>query len=163
MSDSCSWSIRFAPPGWGQAYSQTVFLAAWGEILRTDDGGASWATLAPVNYNDIALHPTDPAVIMAVGDGLGVQRSLDGGLTWAAAVEGLTAIVPPDLAVDPDRIETLYALGSAAGTILKSDSGGETWRTLTVVENAGKPGWSAGSVLVDPFLSSRVYVAGDPI
>ncbi len=159
VSDKCSWSIRFAPPGWGQTYSQTVFLAAWGEILRTDDGGDSWTSVTPINYNDVALHPTNPAVMMAVGDGLGVQRSLDGGATWAAAVEGLTAIVPPDLAVDPERIETLYALGSAPGTILKSDSGGETWQTLMVAENAE----GAGSVLVDPFQPSRVYVGGDPI
>ncbi|HUW08146.1 MAG TPA: hypothetical protein VM537_00370, partial [Anaerolineae bacterium] len=95
-------------------------------ILRSDDGGQSWRTLATGPWDEIralAIHPQRPDHLLAATS-VAVVQSRDGGETWTE--------VPLDdhpvqaLAFDLEDVDTLYA-GLYSGGVYASDDGGVTW------------------------------------
>ena len=101
-----------------------------GTVLRTADGGDTWADLTDFNafsadLNDVVV--ISPGVLMAAGESPGLFRSDDAGRHWAAVdnpagVElwNIEAVVPG----------VLSAIGEG-GEVLRSADGGETWTRLT--------------------------------
>ncbi len=131
------------------ARDRTLFVAAGQRILRSTDGGASWAHLrgglppAPGLAQDtqirLALSPAyaeDHTLFaggrLRAGLGLGVWRSTDGGDTWQPASHGLRHLEVYDLVISPafaaDHTLFAYCFGGAGGPFLyRSQDGGASW------------------------------------
>ena len=114
-----------------------------GGLWRSFDGGASWTTntdaLAVNGVSDLAIDPTNTLVMyMATGDGdsgdtrsIGVLKSLNGGLTWAAT--GLTSPVTTNflirrLIVNPSNSQIVIAACNTG--IFRTTNGGTNWTNV---------------------------------
>ena len=147
LRDEHEWMLPYSPEaGCVRGYAfhgQRVYAAVEvGGVLRSDDGGLTWA-LAPgsdgdpnlggppepfiyPDIHDIAVHPSDPDLVFAATGG-GFYRSDDGGATWdllySCYCRGLW--LDPD---DPDHIifgPARYV--GAGGRIEESHDGGQNW------------------------------------
>lgn len=119
-------------------------------LFRSPDGGVTWSPPdgIPVEFfraTDIAAPANDPSRVYVTALS-GVFRSLDRGLSFAPAVDGLPpmpGIQPLRLAVDPSRVGTLYmlaGLGGGAATdapeqapppnVFRTTSGADSWTPL---------------------------------
>ena len=98
-------------------------------ILRSTDGGASWQESADgqsLRYVSALLFwAQEPGRVLAASD-LGVQLSLDGGLTFSDQLGGdaISALVR-----DPFSAEALFAAGRRS--LYRSDDRGATWQTVS--------------------------------
>ncbi len=62
----------------------TVYAATGGKIIKTTNGGATWATVYSENnlwVNDIAIKPDQPDVVLAASD-QGLLRTTNAGANW---------------------------------------------------------------------------------
>jgi photosystem II stability/assembly factor-like uncharacterized protein len=151
--------------------------------FRSTDGGATWASvggsLLDVEY--LAVHPADANKAWAATgsvDAARLYRTSDGGATWIDSTDGLPAIRPSALFVDPSNPDTLY-LGSHCdpngfgfgngitpnGTsysktagVFKSTDGGATWTPSF----AGLSGITqcVEELSIDPFSPWRLFITG---
>jgi photosystem II stability/assembly factor-like uncharacterized protein len=155
-------SIDFPPLAWGDTFSDTVFGAGCmgGDLYKTTDGGDMWEQLpdARSGKNDIALHPTISNTLYAGSRFDGVLKSEDGGETFRVINQGLTAVVPKQLATVPGQPDVVYAVLDREGGIYKGTQGGANWQFLEIVES--EPHNLFQVVCVDPFTPTRVYAAG---
>jgi photosystem II stability/assembly factor-like uncharacterized protein len=124
--------------------------------LTADDSGT---------FSDIAVDPTDPNIIYAIGGKVSGQRcslpykTTNGGTSWTLMASGL-AVGECGNAITIDRLApaTLYLAvfkpsGSSVG-VYKTINGGATW----VVANTGLAG-SVNRVAISPINSSILYAA----
>jgi len=122
---------------------QRVYAAVEvGGVLRSDDGGASWALARGSDGNpdlsgppepfvypdihDLVVHPSDPDLVIAATGG-GLYRSVDGGATWALLYDCYCR----GLWLDPDDSDHIIfgpaqQIG-AQGSIEETHDGGLTW------------------------------------
>ena len=151
-------SIEFAPNAWREPYSQTLFVSAcFDEVMRSDNGGDAWAFIDPQvdeSHKGLGLHPSDPNVLYATGSRQAIYKTGDGGTTWNVAHEGLTAVIPSNLATVAGQPDVVYAVTEIG--LLKGTRGGATWQVLPV-------GGDVSFVATDPFTPSRVYAAGGDV
>jgi len=127
-------AIAFHPTDTAKIY----IGAPSGGFWYTNDGGASWATstdtLPTIGVSAIALHPETPEVIlMGTGDddggddqGMGVFKSLDGGLTWEESNNGMPDLTVCMFAPHETDHNTLLA-ATKNGGIYKTTDFGATW------------------------------------
>lgn len=156
-------SIAFPPPlGWGDAYSRTVYAAGcWDDAYKTTDGGNTWQDWGPGTGGwgwSIALDPQTPGVTYKASLRDGVYKTTDEGDTWRVVNQGLTAMVPSQLATVPDQPDVVYAVAEGWEGVLKGKRGGESWQFL---ECDGADEGPDGSMLVDPFTPGRLYRSGN--
>jgi len=97
-------------------------LARDGALQRTDDGGASWSVLAAEVARARAILATGLDTLL-VGTADGVQRSIDGGTTFAPAAGARGRVTAFDRAG-----KALIAYGPR--TLLLSTDGGARWRAI---------------------------------
>jgi photosystem II stability/assembly factor-like uncharacterized protein len=134
----------------------TIFCGApAGGLWRTYDGGQNWVSntdvLPTLGVSAIVFNQADPSIVyIGTGDrdagdapGMGVMKSIDGGLTWEFANDGMESLSVGDLLIDPINPEVLIA-GTADG-IFRSEDGAVTWEltssnTINYKELAFKPG-----------------------
>lgn len=120
-------------------------------VLKSVDGAATWADanagMTGAIIRGVALAPGNPSTVYAGEQGGVVFVSTNGGLSWT----------PHDsrgeiyaMAVDPHAPTTVWVAGGNGAA--KSTDGGATWSRL------GPSGQPLGAVLVDPGVSSTVYV-----
>jgi photosystem II stability/assembly factor-like uncharacterized protein len=101
-------------------------------VFKTVDRGDSWQrVLWGTTVYAIAVDPSRPQVVYA-GNDVGVYKSLNGGGSWRAVNQGLSAPFVYTLAVDPQRTPTVYAGTSDAA--FKTLRGGASWTAITPVE-----------------------------
>lgn len=127
----------------------------------------NWQLAGPTNIpgrvTDLAVDPTDSAIIYAANAGAGIFKTTDRGLTWRAVFEEVGTYSMGAVAVDPNHPNVVYAgtgeingrVQSYDGTgLYKSVNGGETWAF------SGLPlSYGIGRILVDPNNSNIVYAA----
>ncbi len=157
-------------------------------VYRTTDGGKSWAQtlkLGPwTGVADLASDPADSKTVFAAaweahqypwqsyftpisGEGSGVYRSSDGGLTWTRITGGgwpTGALGRISLATArTSRGLRVYAeVDSAhAGGLYRSDDGGAHWLRANSDEAAS--GYYASRVTVAPNDPDTVYLVGQSI
>jgi photosystem II stability/assembly factor-like uncharacterized protein len=85
-----------------------------GGLMRSEDGGATWADHAAGAQPDVhalAWHPRVPGRAYETGGG-GAAWSLDGGVTWQPADEGRDRHYTWALAVDPDDPDCWFVSAS---------------------------------------------------
>jgi photosystem II stability/assembly factor-like uncharacterized protein len=129
-------------------------------FFRSDDGGTTWQDLGagiPNMLDAIAVAPSEPAVVYAIEDGVGLLRSGDGGQSWSLEGEGLPASADGEnllasLAVDPRLSSVVYVGGTASG-VYRSTDGGRHFAAL----GAGLEAADVATIVVDPTDPSRVY------
>jgi photosystem II stability/assembly factor-like uncharacterized protein len=80
-------------------------------LFRTTNAGLTWTKVPgfAATVNAIVAAPTTPTAFYANLDGFGVQRSIDGGVTWTPARRGLAPVPVSSLTVDPNDPRLLYA------------------------------------------------------
>jgi len=145
--------VPFFPPGTGQYDSlfvlglavdpsdpATLYGASVGAVLKSSDGGMSWAALTrqdpDVLYFEIVVDPASPSTVYAAGahfnaatsqpDGAALLKSIDSGATWVSIAQGLPAGLV-QLAVEPGS-SRLYA--GTGGGLFASGDGGASWERL---------------------------------
>jgi photosystem II stability/assembly factor-like uncharacterized protein len=106
----------------------TLYLARGSDLLKSTDGGATWAVLPAIAATELALDPSaDPAILYAAG-GASIGRSTDGGATWSAVLISPGAFAS-HVAVAPSAPQVVYAvLESDGNTIYRSADHGATWQ-----------------------------------
>ncbi len=112
-----------------------LFLGAR-PIYRSADGGKSWAAIENIpkseeraNITSIAIDPSDPQVMYAIGHGVGVVKSTDAGQTWSSTSSGLDGMSTEGFAVDAKDSDTLYVWVLGTGLYRSKDAGG-SWQRV---------------------------------
>jgi photosystem II stability/assembly factor-like uncharacterized protein len=110
----------------------TVYLAggsSYAPLLRSDDGGVTWAALADRwLIRDLAV--TADGALVAATARLGVSRSTDRGATWSPPLQSEPRSAPADflqriVAVSEPEGETILAVGGEG--FWKSNDSGVRW------------------------------------
>ncbi len=136
------------------AAGQRLYLIAWGNSYRSDDGGGSWESLAPLSgyFHAAALDPQDANVLYLASTHLGVLKTTDGGAAWQKVNRGLPALGVYDLLADPAQPGTLYA--ALAGGVYVTSDGGAAWQPLA---SGLGPNPLVYSLALDPADPSLLY------
>ena len=105
-------------------------------ILKTTDGGATWAKSLDWLYNQqrgvqkIRIDPQQPSTVWAATTE-GVYKSNDAGARWQLS---LAVVMATDIAINPLRPDTVFAacgnMGSAGYGIYRTIDGGASWQKL---------------------------------
>jgi uncharacterized protein (TIGR03437 family) len=144
-------------------------------VLKSTDGGATWTQLTgpfvgPYNSSRLqggahigalAVHPTDPNVVLAAVDrsgGAGIYRTSDGGVTWKQTLSATTGTA---VMFNPNDPTIAYAalgntFGSISNGVYKSSDGGSTWTP------SNGPGAAATTLPAATGLMGRIELAMAP-
>lgn len=149
---SAASSVAMSPADTDVVYATT----SDGYVLRSTDGGQSFATLVEVSAGAVLVRSAvafDNADNVLVGDFSGaVWRTEDSGATWAP-VSGLDPVTALVMARSgPDR----FYVGTLAGDVLISDDGGASWFPAS-----GLSGESITAITELPSDPSHVYVGDE--
>ncbi len=117
-----------------------------------------------VVYNDLALDPTQPAVLYAATNPLGLFRSDDGGRSWQPANGDLPGMGPGgdirnarEVAVSPHTGEVFVGLRGAG--LYRSGNGGATWTPSQVgITYVTTLFGAIGAPVFDPHDAAVAYV-----
>lgn len=106
-----------------------------GDILRSDDGAATWKAINRVDgirITRIAIDPHDSRIIYVSTDGAGIQKSTDGGQTWDMIKQQFDAFDTARrvhmVVLDPSTPNVVYNVSKYG--LLRSSDGGATWNAL---------------------------------
>ncbi len=132
---------------------QTIYAGAYtdAEVAKSTDGGATWlASLTDKAINDIAIAPSNPAVVYAGGGG--IFKTENAGASWMTLTSAYGQAYA--IAVHPADGGVVYVGGLQA--LVKSVDGGASW---ALIEN-GLDRPASGYVLevvIDPTDTETVY------
>ncbi|MEO0532015.1 MAG: hypothetical protein AAF266_15790 [Planctomycetota bacterium] len=160
-------------------------------FYRSEDGGLSWAKsntgLPHPNINRVVSHPTVPGELYTTLDSFpvseterlpgGVFKSLDGGLNWTAANNGLGQQVGSnlnntsryrDIQIAPTNPATLYTADYRFGSqhaVARTDDAGSNWDSLLTGAGVGVNKFDPAGVglrvlAVDPNNEDRLFGGG---
>jgi photosystem II stability/assembly factor-like uncharacterized protein len=138
--------------------STTVYAGTGGGVLKTTDGGATWAPasegLTTFDVRDLAIDPLVPTTVYVATTSGGVFKSVDAGATWTPKNSGASSFISW-LAIDPVTPSTVYARGTNG--VVKTTNAGVNW----LPSNTGIPFAPNGrGIVIDPVTPSTVYSAG---
>lgn len=107
-----------------------------GDILRSEDGGASWRVLyrADARINMITIDRRSPQTLYIATNGAGVLKSTNRGEAWTeirAQLDGFDGSRRPiGVYIDPSNSNTIFHV--SRNGILRSTDGGSTWLALSL-------------------------------
>jgi photosystem II stability/assembly factor-like uncharacterized protein len=115
-----------------------------GGILRSTDGGATWAPTLPVDddVHEVRAHPSDPSVAFAAA-AVGLCHSEDGGATWAVETDGLPHTYARAVAFGSDGVLVSISDGPFArrcGLYTRASGGGPLTRVAHGLPDDGLQG-----------------------
>ena len=119
-------SISFGDANTGYVAAGAASGSA-GTIIKTTDGGASWATVFTTTNPVTAVVAINPIVVHAVLQNGGIVNTTDGGLNWSTPVPN--TVGNPTLGMSFLDSMTGFVVGSL-GVISKTTDGGATWASL---------------------------------
>ena len=94
-------------------------------LIRTNDSGAHWTTVAfPLLGGASAFSCPSAVVCFATGPNGDAARSADAGITWTPLATGLT--IDFLVALSCPTVTTCFGVGDA-GSILATSDAGQTW------------------------------------
>ncbi|MCU1236453.1 MAG: hypothetical protein JWP63_4420, partial [Candidatus Solibacter sp.] len=121
-------------------------------LVMAQQNGGAWSNIgpSPAAVQAIAVDPRGSGTIFMGTIGGGVRKSVDGGISWSAANNGLADLVVHTLAMDASGPQTVYEGGSG---LFKTNNGGATWQNLPGISG------SVAAVSADPNRTGVVYAA----
>lgn len=144
-------NVSFSPVQTG-----TIFIGTGGDYgWRSFNDGLIWSAFTTAEMFPIwfAFDPTDPETIFAAGLTLGMYQSNDNGETWQVNNQGLSGMLPVEVAVPPGQPEEVYATFDGWVALFKGSQGGSSWQPLLNEAD------TFGLFLIDPFDPERIYRA----
>ncbi len=143
-------------------------------IYRTTNGGAGWTKVysGGGRIQDLKMTPGNFTIQYAARYGLGVLKSVDGGISWNMSSDGMNPDGRIEIDVSPAKPNRVFAsvegvLSGSESDLYMSDNAGLTWSLINVSINAnaavdflGGQGWYDNSILCDPFDADVVYYGG---
>lgn len=126
-------------------------------LYRSTDGGQTWLAatsgLPATAVYALAIDPQNPSIVYVGSWGLGVFRSVDGGVSWSGTA--LTGRFVEALAIDPATPSIVYA-GTNTGVFRTADSGAN-WAAA----NSGLPGTvpAVRALAINPATPTTLYAA----
>lgn len=128
-------------------------------VHKSINGGDEWQPVnsglpADLNINGVAVHPTDPNIVLAATLHRGLYRTSDGGVSWEPAGRALAEDVRA-VAFDRADPNLIYA-GTENQGLFVSEDGGESWQSSGL---GLEPNASIHSFAVDPAQAGVVWAA----
>jgi PKD repeat protein/photosystem II stability/assembly factor-like uncharacterized protein len=151
--------IAFHPANQNKIYVGAPSGGFW----FTNDNGLTWSTstdnLPTIGISAIAVDFANPGnILMGTGDrdhgdapGMGVFKSLDGGLTWSESKTGMGNVTVCKIVQHP--LNSMIFLAATTGGIFRTTNGGGTW-TVTQTGNFN-------DICLKPDDPAIVYAASD--
>ena len=132
-----------------------------GGIYRTTDGGATWTRLpGPLDAFDvisIAIHPADPATILAATAEGGVFRTRDGGATWVL-LDGYGNVGETvNVTLKHPSLSSFLLVGTEGYGVQVSTDGGRTFASRV----KGLTNLNVNALAFEPGSSTVLYAATD--
>ena len=116
------------------AEDETVFAIVRRKLLRSTDGGSTWAEMVRGLGDDsqvlarLGVAPSDEQVLYVTTRGDGVLKSEDGGMSWRSANHGLENLHLEEVAVSPTSPDIVVAAGGPlGGGLFRTSDGGASW------------------------------------
>lgn len=130
-----AWSQESYPKTLGFLSANSVFIGTnWDNGWITTNDGANWDLFQPSTGKpgySLALDPWDSSqnTFYIADEQYGVQKTTDHGVNWTPINQGLHAMSPDYLAVDPENPSRVYAKITENGWpgIFISADGGQNW------------------------------------
>ncbi|MCX8106784.1 MAG: T9SS type A sorting domain-containing protein [Ignavibacterium album] len=139
-------------------------LAALGNngLYRSTNGGQSWSQILSGRVDDIVFSPSGDTAF-AVGSGIGIRRSVNGGQTFAAFGSDLPVGTRNhfDLSLTNPSIMYAAVYSSSQVNIYKSINNGINWTSITPTtnfQNLAGQAWYDLYCFVNPKNPNKVYV-----
>ncbi len=136
---------------------------------------ANWTLIGPKStpsgggngrINAVRVHPTDPNTLFACTPASGLWKSTNGGASWTAISDAISALGCTDVAFSPTDPNTMYLLtgdGEAADVltlgVYKSIDGGTSWSPTSLVFNLSN-GQTLSKILISPTNANTIIVGG---
>ncbi|MFC1761803.1 WD40/YVTN/BNR-like repeat-containing protein [Planctomycetota bacterium] len=141
----------------GEAFPPSV-----GELTWVYTGGPSGG----LGY-DVRMDPRNPEVMYVTDALAGAFKSIDGGASWFAINNGISARIGPSvdeipvfsLTVNPNNPDTLWVGTQFGGGVYRSDDGGQNWRSMS--NGISEHSLTVRGFTVEPGNSNVVYLAGE--
>jgi photosystem II stability/assembly factor-like uncharacterized protein len=155
-----TWSLALDP-----ADPQVLYAGGDDGVSKSSDGGATWMLanqgLNGMTAQDLIVDPQTPSRLYATVTDMGVVQSTDSGASWTTAMEGLPTNIVTHLALNAQQ-HILYASAflnnyNANDSLFRSLDDGAHWTQFA----DGIDVFGIDTIMVDPTISSRVYVATD--
>ena len=132
-------------------------------IWTSADSGANWTQqVMNTSYHGAAVKPDDAMIMLAGVLGGVIDRSIDGGMTWAATIASASHF-EWRLEFAPSAVDTAYAVGYSSpfdsGSFQKSTNAGVSWASAAIGGDANPPLFS---LAVDPSDADNVYLGAQP-
>jgi len=109
-------------------------------LWKSADSGSTWAPLDNLPFalpQMLVVDPSAASTVYAATTDLGIFKSVDGGVTWTAANNGIANASVQRLTIDPVHPRTLYAYsaatpayGTTAGAVYKTVDGADNWTLI---------------------------------
>lgn len=110
-----------------QGSGNTLYLPVVSKALPQPPAAVKAVGPSGGTFTAVAVDPSNANILYAGTFGQGVNKSLDGGLSWQAANNGLTNWTIQSLAIRPDGM--LFA-GTYANGVYRSSDGGLNWQAV---------------------------------
>jgi photosystem II stability/assembly factor-like uncharacterized protein len=140
------WWIEFDPLD-----PAVVYVVTRRDVLRSTDGGTHWSPLGIRDVHPATIHvdPTDDATLYVTPKwGTAVERSTDGGATWARFADGISGSFPSESVPTTSLLGPLGGahalLVATQGGVFRSVRGADQW----LPRRAGLPALSTRVVAV---------------
>jgi len=148
-------------------------------VYRTANGGKTWTKVLTkddmTGAIDVTLDPHNSKIVYAAlwqalrqpwsfssgGEGSGLYRSVDGGITWSRlAGNGLPAglLGRIDISVSGADSKRVYAMIEAKdGGLFRSDDGGQHWQLVNDDGRLRQRAWYFSKIYADPKRADTIY------
>lgn len=139
-------------------------------FYRSTNGGETWTVTHSGTVNDMSVDPQNNDNII-ISSSSSVQRSTDGGLTFAPATSGLTSLGSArrmSMAHDPQdptRVYLLQAVNTSEldiGNVFRSTNAGQSWTLVRRLDSSvfRQQGYYNNCIAVDPNDPNTILVGG---
>jgi photosystem II stability/assembly factor-like uncharacterized protein len=139
---------------------KTVYTATGGKILKSTDGGATWASVYTESnlwVNEFAISTANPDIILAAAD-QGLLRSTNGGTTWNKLYTNQSWTVKFKVG-DPNTVFAVRKNGSNCDFMKSTNAGSAFFTSNTGLWTPGSGESVGGAIIaVCPSDPARLYL-----